>query len=49
MGWGQMSAVEQEFVVFHQIPGGYVVRTISPDGITPLVYFDAPPSLMMKP
>ncbi len=46
-GYGAMSVVEQEYVVFHQIPGGYVMRTISPEGIPPLVYFDSPPSLVV--
>jgi hypothetical protein len=35
-GWGQQSVVEFENVVFNQIPGGYVVRTMAPAGVTPL-------------
>jgi hypothetical protein len=50
-GWGAQSALEQEYVVFHQIPNGYVVRTISPKGIGPL-RFDNPPGVgpsLVKP
>lgn len=43
-GWGAQSAVEQEYVFFHQIPSGYVARTLSPKGIGPLRY-DAPPGV----
>jgi len=43
-GWGAQSALEQEYVVFHQIPGGFVVREMSPVGISPL-RFDSPPSV----
>jgi hypothetical protein len=46
-----MSALEQEFVIFHQIPNGMVVRTMSPAGIGPL-RFDYPPGVgpsLVKP
>jgi len=52
VGWGMQSAIEQEFVIFHQIPGGYVVRTMSPAGIPPLRYDSPPgvgPSLVIPP
>ncbi|HYN56446.1 MAG TPA: DUF4157 domain-containing protein [Motilibacterales bacterium] len=35
-GWGQMSALEQEWVVFHQIPNGMVVRTLPASAASPL-------------
>ncbi|MCZ7640193.1 MAG: hypothetical protein M5U12_31560 [Verrucomicrobia bacterium] len=34
-GWGAQSALEQEFVIFHQIPNGYVVRTVAPPQVPP--------------
>jgi hypothetical protein len=32
-GWGVKSLVEQEFIVFHRIPGGYIVQRIAPGGL----------------
>jgi hypothetical protein len=32
-GWGAKSLVEQEFIVFHRIPGGYIVQRIAPGGL----------------
>lgn len=43
-GWGQMSALEQEWVVFHQIPNGMVVRTLPASAAAPL-RFDYSPTL----
>ena len=43
-GWGQMSALEQEWVVFHQIPNGMVVRTLPLTAASPL-RFDFSPTL----
>ena len=35
-GWGSKSLVEQEYIVFHQIPGGYIVQRIGPGGLSHL-------------
>ena len=43
-GWPKMSELEQEFVIFHQIPNGMVVRTMGPGGVGPLKFDFAPPS-----
>jgi hypothetical protein len=40
-GWGQMSALEQEWVIFHQLPNGTVVRVLPPNAAPPL-RFDSP-------
>ena len=39
-----MSALEQEWVVFHQLPNGMVVRVLPPTAAAPL-RFDAPPGV----
>jgi hypothetical protein len=43
-GWGAQSALEQEWVIFHQVPGGSVVRMLPPDIVPPL-RFDVPPGV----
>jgi hypothetical protein len=50
-GWGAQSALEQEWVIFHQLPNGMVVRTM-PGNVVPPLRFDAPagvPSLAVPP
>jgi hypothetical protein len=42
VGWGSQSALEQEWVVFHQLPNGMVVRVLPPNVAAPL-RFDVPP------
>ncbi len=37
-GWGSQSLLEQEWVFFHQIPNGMVVRVMSPKQFAPLRY-----------
>ncbi|MCW6005718.1 hypothetical protein K1W54_14190, partial [Micromonospora sp. CPCC 205371] len=44
VGWGAQSAIEQEWVVFHQLPNGTVVRVMEGNVVPPLRY-DAPPGV----
>jgi Domain of unknown function (DUF4157) len=44
VGWGAQSALEQEWVVFHQLPNGMVVRVLPSNAAAPL-RFDAPPGV----
>jgi hypothetical protein len=44
-GWGAQSAVEQEWVIFHQIPNGYVVRVLPPAKFPAPLRFDLPPGV----
>jgi hypothetical protein len=44
-GWGARSALEQEWVIFHQIPNGYVVRVLPPQSFPPPLTFDLPPGV----
>jgi hypothetical protein len=50
-GWGQMSALEQEWVVFHRIPNGMVVRTLPASAASPLRfdYSSVGPALVTPP
>ena len=52
VGWGSQSALEQEWVVFHQLPNGTVVRVL-PGNVVPPLRFDLPagvgPSLAVPP
>ncbi|MBG0737932.1 DUF4157 domain-containing protein [Paeniglutamicibacter antarcticus] len=50
-GWGAQSALEQEWVIFHQLPNGMVVRQL-PGNVAPPLQFDYPaagPSLAVPP
>jgi uncharacterized ParB-like nuclease family protein len=44
VGWGSQSALEQEWVIFHQLPNGSVVRVLPGSAVAPL-RFDAVPGL----
>ena len=48
-GWGAQSALEQEWVVFHQLPNGTVVRVLPGNAVPPLRfdYSTAGPALVV--
>ena len=43
-GWGRMSVVEAENVIFHQVPNGYIIRTLDP-ALFPPLQADSPPGM----